>query len=110
MAESMPLPETLFKLIIRFSNGEKVSYVTSEPFATGSINSDTRYALVTSCLIQNPAECTEVNLINLSDVAFIKSEKITREEFASERRTAGLRAPVSSEDHQPKSFSQVKFI
>jgi hypothetical protein len=110
MAESMQLPETLFKLTIRFSNGEKVTYITAEPFIASAITSETRYALVTSCSIQNPAECAEVNLINLSEVAFIKSEKITLEEFASERRTAGLRAQVSSEDTQPKSISQLKFI
>ena len=110
MAESIQLPETLYKLVVRFSNGEKINYVTTEPIATTSLTSDLRYALVTSCSIQDPAECTEVNLINLSDVAFIKSEKITLEELASERRTAGLNSNFSGEGHQPKSISQVKFI
>lgn len=110
MAESMQLPATLYKLIIRFSNGEKVHYVTTEPVATHTLSGDTRYALVTSCPPQNPAECAEANLINLRDVAFIKSERIALEDLVAERRTVGLNARFSGEENQPKLISQVKFI
>ena len=110
MAESMQLPDTLYKLIVRFNNGEKIGYLTTEPLAAHTISGDTRYAVITSCSIQNPSECAEVNLINLTDVAFIKSEKITVEELAAERRTAGLRSQAHSEENQPKTVSQVKFI
>ena len=110
MAESLPLPDTLYKLIIRFSNGEKINYLTVEPFAAHTITSDTRYAVVTSCAIQNPAECTALTVLNLAAVAYIKSEKITLDELATEHRTAGLRSPVSSDEHQPKTLSHVKFI
>ena len=110
MAESMQVPEILYKLIIRFNNGEKIGYLTTELLSTAALSPDTRYAIVTSCSIQNPAECTEVTVLNLSDIAYIKSEKITLEELAAERRTAGLRSPTSGDEHQPKAVSHVKFI
>lgn len=110
MAESMQIPDILYKLIIRFNNGEKIGYLTTELLTTDAISRDTRYAIVTSCSIQNPAECTDVTMLNLSDIAYIKSEKITLDELAAERRTAGLRSPASSDEHQPKAVSHVKFI
>ena len=112
MSESLKLPETIFKLIIRFNNGEKIYFITDEQFAAHKLGADTRYLLVSSFSLQNPNECTAVTLINVNDVAFIKTEKITLDELASEKRTAGVQSFTSAlnEETLPKTLSQVKFI
>ena len=112
MSESMKLPDTIFKLVIRFSNGEKFHYITDEQFIAHKITPETRYAVISSFSLQNPAECTDVTLINLKDVAFIKTEKITLDQLSAGRRTAGLHSTSASlsEDKLPKTLSQVKFI
>jgi hypothetical protein len=110
MSESIKLPDTIFKLIIRFSNGEKFHYITDEQFIAHKITLETRYAVISSFSLQNPAECTDVTLVNLNEVAFIKTEKITLDELSAGRRTAGLHATSVSEEKLPKTLSQVKFI
>jgi hypothetical protein len=106
------MPDNLFKLIIRFSNGEQFNYVTEDPYPASGITSETRYAIISSYVYQNPEACTDVTLINLSDVAFIKTEKISLEDLASEKRTAGLRSTSSAnaDDKLPKAISTLKFI
>jgi hypothetical protein len=112
MSESMKFPDTIFKLVIRFSNGEKFHYITDEQFLAHKITAETRYAVISSFSLQNPAQCTDVTLVNLKDVAFIKTEKITLEELSAGRRTAGVHSTSASlsEDKLPKTLSQVKFI
>jgi hypothetical protein len=112
MSESSKLPETIYKLIVRFSNGEKFNYITSEQIASHHINSETQYALISSFALNDPAECTDVTLINLRDVAFIKTEKITLDDLAAGKRTAGLHSQSASlnDDKLPKTMSQVKFF
>jgi hypothetical protein len=112
MSESLKLPDTIFKLIIRFTNGEKFHYITDEQIAAHKLGSDTRYALISSFSLHNPSECLDVTLINLHDVAFIKTEKITLDELAAGKRTAGLHSfsPAAGEEKLPKTLSQVKFI
>jgi hypothetical protein len=110
MSESIKLPDTIFKLIIRFSNGEKFHYITDEQFIAHKITPETHYAVISSFSLQNPAECTDVTLVNLKEVAFIKTEKITLDELSAGRRTAGLHATNVSEEKLPKTLSQVKFI
>jgi hypothetical protein len=112
MSESIKLPETIFRLIIRFSNGEKFHYITDEQFLAHKIAPETRYAVISSFSLQNPAECIDVTLVNLENVAFIKTEKITLDELTAGKRTAGLHAQSAAlgEDKLPKTLSQVKFI
>ena len=106
------MPDTLFKLIIRFSNGDQFNYVTTDPYPASGINAETRYAIISSYAYQNPEDCTDVTLVNLSDVAFIKTEKISLEDLASEKRTAGLRSTNTTnlDDKLPKAISTLKFI
>lgn len=106
------MPDNLFKLIIRFSNGEQFNYVTTDPYPAGGITSETRYAVISSYAYHNPEECMDVTLVNLSDVAFIKTEKISLEDLASEKRTAGMRStsPANLDDKLPKTISTLKFI
>jgi hypothetical protein len=106
------MPDNLFKLIVRFSNGEQFNFVTADPYPASGITAETRYAVISSYTYQNPEDCTDVMLVNLSDVAFIKTEKISLEELASEKRTAGLRSTsvTNLDDKLPKTISTLKFI
>ena len=112
MSESMQLREPLYKLVVRFSNGEMIQHVVSEPIEYRHIASDTRYAVVSCFSLQNPSECTDITLLNLRDVTFIKTERVTLDQVATERRMAGLHATSSSkeDDRMPKTLAQLRFI
>ncbi|HYP27386.1 MAG TPA: hypothetical protein VE262_11765 [Blastocatellia bacterium] len=112
MSESIELQDPLYRLIIRFSNGEKVQYVVSEPIAASAVTPDTRYGIITSLSCQNPSECAEVTVINLRDVTFIKTERVTLDQLTAERRPAGLSTSASpqGDDKLPKSLAHLKFI
>jgi hypothetical protein len=112
MSESMQLREPLFKLIIRFSNGEMIHHVVAEPIDARHIASDTRYAVISCFSLQNPSECTDIAVVNLRDVTFIKTERVTLDQVATERRMAGLHTTSSSkeDDRMPKTMAQLRFI
>jgi len=107
----MQLREPLYKLIIRFANGEMIHHVVSEPIDSRQIASATLYAVISCFLLQKPSECTDITVINLRDVSFIKTERVTLDQVASERRMAGLHANSSKEDDRmPKMLAQLRFI
>lgn len=111
MSESMQLREPLYKLIIRFGNGEVIHYVVTEPIESRHIASDTRYAVITSFSLQNPSECTDVTVLNLRDVTYLKTERVALDQLVTERRMAGLHASTSKDDDRaPKTLSQLRFI
>jgi hypothetical protein len=112
MSESMQLREPLYKLIIRFGNGEMINHIVSEPIDSRHIASDTRYAIISCFALQNPSECTDITVINLRDVTFIKTERVTLDQVGTERRMAGLHASSSSkeDDRMPKTMAQLRFI
>lgn len=109
MSESIELIDPLYKLVVRFGNGEMVHHFMTELIDSRMIQADTRYAVVSCFPILNPSQCTEVNVINLRDVTFIKSERVTLNELHGERRMAGIRA-ADSDDKLPKTLAQLKFI
>src|SRR5215471_9465986 len=100
MSESIQLKEPLFKLVIRFSNGEMIQHIVSEPIEARAVTSDTRYAVVTSVSWQNPSEVTETTIVNLRDVTFIKTERVALDQLTGERRMAGLHssAPLKEDE------------
>ena len=112
MSESMQLREPLYKLLVRFSNGEMIQHVVAEPIESRHIASDMRYAVITSFSLQNPSECTDITVVNLRDVTFIKTERVSLDQVAGERRMAGLHAASSSkeDDRMPKTLAQLRFI
>jgi hypothetical protein len=111
MGEEIQLRDPLYKLIVRFSNGEKVQHVVADPIEARSITPETRYAVVSSFLCQNPSECTDIAVINLRDVTYFKTERVTIEELSAERRMAGMRANAANADERvPKTISQISFI
>lgn len=112
MSESIQLQDPLYKLIVRFSNGEMVQYVVSDPIAAHLITPETRYAVISSMSCQNPSECTDITVINMRDVTFVKTERATLEQLAADRRMAGIRSggAPSIDERLPKSLAQIKFI
>src|SRR2546423_13481743 len=112
MSESIQLKEPLYKLIIRFGNGEKIQHIVAEPIESRHITSDTRYAVISSFSLQNPSECTEVEIINLRDASYIKTERVALDQVVTERRMAGLHATSSTkeDDRMPKTMAQLRFV
>lgn len=112
MGESVQLEEPIFKLIIRFGNGELVNYVAREPLDLRMITPETRYAVISCWSLQHPADCTETTVVNLRDVTFIKTERVTLDQLAAERRSAGIRSGGggAADDKLPKSVAQIKFV
>ncbi len=112
MSERIMLQDPLFKLAVRFGNGEVLSYVLQDPLDSRAITPDTRYAIISSVLCQNPSECTEVTAINLRDVSFLRTERVTIEQLAGSHRTAGIGSQVKQDldDRLPKILSQIKFV
>ena len=111
MSESLQLPDPLFRLTIRFSNGETVQHILNDPIDSRTIAPETRYALVSSFSCQNPSICTDITLVNLRDVSFIRTERVTLEHLASEHRIGIRSAGISgADDRLPKNLAQIKFI
>ena len=111
MSEALKLPNELFKLFIRFSNGETVYHVTTHPLDARSIKPETRYAVISCYSTRNPVECTDVTVVNLRDVTFIKTERVTVDQLNADRRMAGMRSSDSSaDDKQPKTLAQLSFV
>ena len=110
MSESIELKEPLYKLVIRFSNGETIQYVVSDPIASGAVTPETRYGIITSLSCQDPSECAEVMVINMRDVTYLKTERATLEQLSAERRPAGLNTSPHGDDRLPKSLAHLKFI
>lgn len=111
MSESLQLRDPLFRLIIRFTNGETMQQVMTEPLDSRTIAPETKYAVISSFSCQNPSLCTDVTLVNLRDVTLIKSERVTLEQLAGEHRI-GIRSAVApgADDRLPKNLAQLKFI
>jgi hypothetical protein len=112
MSESLQLREPLFKLVVRFGNGEKIQNVVSHPIEAHLITPETRYLVISSFSLQNPSECTDIVVVNMRDVTFIKTEQVTLDQLTTERRTAGLHSSSQSsqDDRMPKTLAQLKFI
>jgi len=108
MSEGLQIREPLYKLLVRFGNGETNNYILTDPLDARLITPETRYVVVTSFLRESPSECTDVTVINVRDLTFIRTERVTLDQLTGERRMAGLRA--SSDDRLPKTLAQLKFI
>src|ERR1044071_1083431 len=101
MSESLQLREPLFKLVVRFGNGEETQHIVSRPIEAHLITPDTRYLVISSFQLQNPNECTDITVVNMRDVTFIKTEQVTLDQLTTERRTAGLHSNnTSSQDNR----------
>lgn len=109
MSESMQLEEPIFKLIVRFGNGETANYLVREPIDSRMITAEMRYALISSFSLQNPNQLSDFTVVNLRDVTFLRTERVTLNKLAGERRKAGIRSD-SPQDSVPKTLSLLKFV
>ncbi len=111
MSEGLQLRDPLFRLYIRFTNGETMHQVMTDPLDSRMIAPETKYAVISSFSCQNPSVCTDVILVNLRDVTFIKTERVTLEQLAGEHRI-GIRSAGApgSDDRLPKNLAQLKFV
>jgi hypothetical protein len=111
MSESLQLRDPLFRLAIRFTNGETLQQVMTDPLDSRTITPETKYAVISSFSCLNPSVCSEIIVVNLRDVTFIKTERVTLEQLASEHRIGIRSAGVAgSDDRLPKNLAQLKFI
>lgn len=111
MSESLQLRDPLFRLIIRLTNGETIQHVMSDPLELRLITPETKYVVVSSFSCQNPSVCSEVTVVNLRDISYIKSERVTIEQLAAEHRIGIRSAGMSAaDDRLPKNVAQLKFV
>lgn len=109
MSESLQLPDPLFRLTVRFSNGETVQHMMTDPLDSRMITPEIKYAIVSSYSCQNPSVGVEVAVINLRDVSYIKSERVTLDQLAGEHRI-GIRSAAVGDDRLPKHLAQIKLV
>ena len=111
MSERLQLVDPLFRLTIRFTNGETLQQVMTDPLDSRVITPETKYAVISTFTCLNPNVCSEVIVVNLRDVTFIKTERVTLEQLASEHRIGIRSAGISgADDRLPKNLAQLKFI
>lgn len=109
MSESFQLPDPLFRLTIRFSNGETVQHMMTDPLDSRTITAEIKYAIVSSYSCQNPNIGVETAMISLRDVSYIKTERVTLDQLAGEHRI-GIRSAGVVDDRLPKYLAQIKFV
>lgn len=91
----------LHRMTIRFSSGEVFSYVVREPLHAEDIPPTARFAVIHSYMCETEEKCTEIILLNLNDISYIRTEHMTEqdlrreEEAKTEHRAVGTRQPLS---------------
>ncbi|HWN98685.1 MAG TPA: hypothetical protein VNS63_05380 [Blastocatellia bacterium] len=108
MSESIQIREPLHKLLIRFGNGETINYILTDPLDARLMTPETKYVVISSFSVEKPSECTDVTVINVRDLTFIRTERVTLDQLTGERRMAGMRS--TNDDKIPKTLAQLKFI
>jgi hypothetical protein len=98
------------RLTIRFSNGETMVYTVRGALHAEDIPSTVRFVVLTSYECESPDSCTELVLLNLNEISFIKTEHVTVEELEREeakRREEDLRNNTTS---PPRTLTHIGFI
>jgi len=72
------------RLTIRFTSGETFVYIVREALHAEDIPASARFAVIHSYQCENEENCTEIVLLNLNDVSYIRTEHITDEQLRSE--------------------------
>jgi hypothetical protein len=97
------------RLTIRFTNGERLLYTVRDPLHAEDIPANVRFVVISSFECEPPEKCSEIILLNLNDISYIKTEHMTEEELTREtstRREAELRSNTIS----PQRLSRIGFI
>jgi|SRR5947209_1879013 len=91
----------LHRMTIRFSSGEIFTYIVREPLHAEDIPATARFAVIHSYMCEREETCTEIVLLNLNDISYIRTEHLTQEdlireeETKSEHRAVGISNPLS---------------
>jgi hypothetical protein len=96
-----------YRLTLRYSNGETSRFLLRQPLDTGRMTNHARFGVVRSTEGENGAE-TDVVLASLSDLSYIKTEKIDGKEIR--QRVAGITSGLTGLDAGPDAYSTVEFI
>ena len=75
-----PAPEGGYyrhRLTIRFTSGETFIYIVREPLHAEDIPATARFAVLHSYQCETEDQCTELVMLNLNDVSYIRTEHIT---------------------------------
>ena len=90
------------RLTIRFSGGETFIYIVREPLHAEDIPASARFAVIHSYRCETEEQCTEIVLLNLNDVSYIRTEHVTDEQLRLEEEksqeshnTIGMKHPLS---------------
>lgn len=98
------------RLTIRFNSGETLIYNVREPLHAEDISATMRFAVISSYKCETPDKCTEIILLNLNSIAFIKTEHVTDAELQGEE-TAHIDPQLPSQTMPaPQHLSHIGFI
>ena len=111
MPTRLETSESLRKAIMSESI-ELLNFLVRELIDFRTISTETRYAVIGSVSTQDPTQCVDSTVVNLRDVTFIRTERVTIDQLAAEHRAAGLRSTGRSafDDKLLKTLSQIKFV
>lgn len=72
------------RLTIRFTSGETLLYTVRDALHAEDISSTVRFVVITSFECELPEKCSEIVLLNLNKIAYIKTEHVTEVELTRE--------------------------
>lgn len=72
------------RLTIRFANGETLIYTVREALHAEDIPMGVRFVVISSFECESPEKCSEIVLLNLNEIAYIKTEHVTEDELTRE--------------------------
>jgi hypothetical protein len=98
------------RLTIRFSNGETMVYTVRDALHAEDIPSTVRFVVLTSYECESPDTCTELVLLNLNEIAFIKTEHVTNAELEREEAERLEADQRNNTKTPPRTLTHIGFI
>jgi hypothetical protein len=98
------------RLMIRFTNGETMTYTVREALHAEDIPADVRFVVISSYLCEKPDHCAQIVLLNLNDISYIKTEHITDTELEREETAREEAERQKGITRQPLHLSRIGFI
>ncbi len=100
--------ESLYRLTIRFTNGETVKFAVREPLDGGQITDKTRFAIVRSQR-RDSDDPEQVFLASLADVSYIKTQQVEQKDLR--HRVAGITGSIGfDETDGPDAIATIQFV
>jgi hypothetical protein len=98
------------RLTIRFTNGETLLYTVRDALHAEDISTAVRFVVISSFQCESPEKCSEIVLLNLNDISYIKTEHVTEEELSREASTMRETELRSNTISSPQRLSRIGFI